>query len=195
MCAVPLDLEAAHPYIGRTGTPLHQTLDALRSRGWTVSIGENAPLLTYAQQARYPSAPAQFTAFLGGILACHSPREQCWLYGPREYRVSDPKQFRWNECELMSLEAHDDDAAGAGAVRAFWDRHIPFMMAAHSDYDYLALRLGPQPGVVHGFAPEFEEPSLISDSFEAFLEQLHAAARAIDPPWPFRLFLEDAHMQ
>lgn len=170
---------------------MERTLEALRDRGWTVDVRDVVPLLSDAQRARYPSLPPRFLEVLGSIVECRSPGQQCWLYGPVAYGPIEAPAFRWNECELMSLESYADDADAAAGVRAFWDVHLPFMMAVHSDYDYLALRLGPKPAVVHGFAPAFEEPSVVSESFDAFLEQLRAAAAQTDPPWPFDVFLDD----
>jgi hypothetical protein len=54
------------------------------------------------------------------------------------------------------------------AWQAFWHEHLPIFFSVHSDYDYLALRFAQaEPGrsVVHGFAPEFESPSRVADSF------------------------------
>ena len=170
---------------------MHETLHALRSRGWNVALDTPRELFTSAQRRRYPSAPPLFRAFLGSILDCSSPRKQCWLYGPRQFARSGARGFRWNECERMSLDGFAGDEAGAAEVRAFWDHHIPFMMAVHSDYDYLALRLDSTPVVVHGCAPEFEEASVLSTTFEGFLTDLRDAARSSDPPWPLRVFLAD----
>ena len=90
---------------------------------------------------------------------------------PAEFRKTDAEGFRWNEYELMALEAAAGDPDRQSEVRAFWNGHLPIMMAVHSDYDYLAVRLA-QPNfgsIVHGFAPEWETASLVSRSFEEFL--------------------------
>ncbi len=68
-----------------------------------------------------------------------------------------------------------DEAARQQAIRRFWDRYFPFMLAVHSDYDYLAIDT--ETGkVVHGFAPEWEEPLVVAESFANFLDQFRLAA-------------------
>ena len=69
----------------------------------------------------------------------------------------------------MSLERDDPDAQKQ--VRGFWDFHFPFMLAVHSDYDYLAVSLDERfyGQVVHGCGPAFEETSLVAPSFSLFL--------------------------
>jgi hypothetical protein len=65
------------------------------------------------------------------------------------------------------------------------------MMAVHSDYDYLAVRLA-QPNlgsIVHGFAPEWDHPSLVARSFEEFLARFAEEAASPEPAYPYSLFL------
>jgi hypothetical protein len=147
-------------------------------------------LLTPAQSSRYPHLPGSFASFLGAFGKCHNAREDSWFLGPNEYRSKDPTGFRWNECELMSLKTIEDDEA-AGAIRRYWDKHIPFMVAVHSEYDYLALQTCDDPAfcaVVHGSAPEFETSSVVAPSFEAFLVAFQEAAESTDPSYPLALF-------
>lgn len=65
------------------------------------------------------------------------------------------------------------------------------MMAVHSDYDYLAVRLaGPDAGsIVHGYAPEWEEPARIPRSFEEFPQSFTAEAASSSAEFPHSLFL------
>lgn len=128
--------------VGRTGARMHETLHALRSRGWNVALDTPRELFTSAQRRRYPSAPPLFRAFLGSILDCSSPAKQCCrLYGV--FGSSRARAHVGSAGTSASgwADGFAGDEAGAAEVRAFWDHHIPFMMAVHSDYDYLALRL------------------------------------------------------
>ena len=90
----------------------------------------------------------------------------------------------------MSLEGLDDPQARA-EITAFWNSHFPIMLAVHSDYDYLAVRLTPEAfgTIVHGFAPEWEQPAPVGASFNVFLEAFAATAKAATPEWPLSLFL------
>lgn len=101
----------------------------------------------------------------------------------------DSSAIRWNEYEHMTLETYNEgermgfkkyaeDPAYREGTKAFWDSHFPFMLAVHSDYDYLAVRLTPKGfgSVVHGHSPSWEEPQPVADSFGAFLQAFVIAA-------------------
>lgn len=110
---------------------------------------------------------------------------------PAEFRKTDAEGFRWNEYELIALEGAEDDPGRQSEIRAFWNEHLPIMMAVHSDYDYLAVRLA-QPdfgSIVHGFALEWETPSIISRSFDEFLSHFAEEAGSSEPAYPYDLFL------
>lgn len=137
-------------------------------------------------------SPRAVSEFLGQIRACHNAAHDAWILGPDDYARSEPGAFHWNECERISLEALSSDPEAALEVQRFWDRHLPFMMAVHSDYDYLALELASpsSPGrVVHGFAPAFEEVSVIAPDFDHFLRDLVAASASNAPKYPFDVML------
>ena len=91
----------------------------------------------------------------------------------------------------MSLEVDPDDSEWQAQVRSFWDHHFPFMLAVHSDYDYLAVSLEEQSygGIVHGFWPDFEEPSIVASSFTEFLALFEVAASGEEADYPLSLFL------
>jgi len=90
----------------------------------------------------------------------------------------------------MALENLDDPVERA-SITSFWDSHFPFMLAVHSDYDYLAIRLTTEGfgSVVHGYAPEWEDPTSIAGSFKAFLKAFTAAAKTSQAKYPFQIFL------
>jgi len=167
-------------------------LDALRKRGWVVrERGTPSPLLPDDLRARYPSVPPAVTEFLGRFDVCHNADENVWFLTADDFRRSDDDGFRWNEYELIALEASEGEPSSQARVRAFWTDHLPIMMAVHSDYDYLAVRLtGPNAGsIVHGAAPDWEEPSLVARSFDEFLRQFAAEATSANAEFPFSLFL------
>jgi hypothetical protein len=157
-------------------------LEALASSGWRVRRS-SAPgaLLPPPLNQRYPNIPPDAIEFLGSLDECVSPSEQIWMFTRHEYEHQEEPAFRWNECELMSLEAAeaDNDGEWQSRIREFWDSHFPFMMAVHSDYDYLAIDLTPSGygRVVHGFAPEFEDAGPVAASFNEFLVTYAEAIR------------------
>jgi hypothetical protein len=172
--------------------PLHHPLRPLLARGWVVELTAPGGALPLSLRRRYPHLPAQVASFLAEIETCHNQRDDAWIFGSSFFTREDPTDFRWNECELMSLDAVEGDVAATHQIREYWDHHLPFMMAVHSDYEYLAVQTSaalPLGRVVHGCAPEFEVSTVVAPSFERFLTGLHEAALSAAPPYPFSVFL------
>ena len=168
-----------------------ELLAALQEKGW--SVRPNAatePLLPPPVQARYPRLPDELTSFLAALEACVNAEETVWFLCREDYRRADADAFRWNEFELMTLEG-EEDVALQQQVRGFWDRHFPFMLAVHSDYDYLAVSLDEQSygAIVHGCGPSFDETSLVAPSFAAFLPLLRETATGQRDEYPLSYFV------
>jgi hypothetical protein len=94
-----------------------------------------------------------------------------WFLLREDYHGTGEAGIRWNEHEIIGLEAAGCDAVWQAQIRSFWDCHFPFMFAVHSDYDYLAVDLtsGAFGQIVHGYAPEFERPEAVASSFMEFI--------------------------
>lgn len=170
---------------------MHEALRALAQRGWRVVLGtalEVPPPL----RERYGTIPEEVWRFLAVIGDCRSSKDDAWILGPADYARSEADAFSWNQCEHMSLEASLDDPTRVRETELFWDKHVPFMMAVHSDYDYLAVDVGEthtRGRVVHGCAPDFEQVSVVAPDFSRFLVGLVTAARSSSPSYPFSVFL------
>jgi len=167
-------------------------LAALEKKGWTIRRGAVAePLLPPPLRARYPRLPADLTGFLEALESGENGKENIWFLCPSDYRTDPgPEAFRWNEYELMGLEARDGPKEQE-KIRRFWDLHFPFMLAVHSDYDYLAVSLTPETygQIVHGCGPEFEETSTVAASFAEFLSLLKEEAAAATDGYPLCYFV------
>ena len=167
-----------------------ELLQALKDKGWNVETSDSSePLLPADLQRRYPRLPAELTDFLERIESCVNADENIWFLCREDFRRDDPDTFRWNEMELMLLE--NGDAGQQARARAFWDRHFPFMLATHSDYDYLAVSLDAQSygAVVHGAELELENPSLVAPSFAEFLALLRDTAKGRRDDYPLTSFV------
>jgi hypothetical protein len=164
-------------------------LEALGRRGWTVRhAARPRELLSPAISGRYVGLPNEVRTFLSAIDACCSPDQTAWFLTADDYARTNGPALRWNEIEMMGLEAADGDPDWQREVTAFWDRHFPVMLAVHSDYDYLAVSLD-SGAVVHGHAPEWAETSPVAGSFPEFLRALEAEAAAMQAKYPLALFL------
>jgi len=111
--------------------------------------------------------------------------------GPNDYYREDEAYFRWNELELMSLDGLKNDEVEYLRIRKFWDNHFPILHAVHSAYDYLAVCLDVSKfgQIVHGYAPEFEETTIVAAAWSEFSKKFDTAARANTSEWPLSVFL------
>jgi hypothetical protein len=119
-----------------------ELLVLLQGRGWRIErSASREPLLPTPVCWRYPRLPVELIRFLEGLESCVNRDQNVWFLCREDYRRTDEQSFRWNENELMSLDAAGGDPVWQAKIRGFWDRHLPFMLAVHSDYDYLAVSL------------------------------------------------------
>lgn len=154
-------------------TDTDSLLATLSRCGWHVvrrRLGED--LLPRELQTRYPRLPAELESFLSNLELCCNSKDTVWFLTRENYLPTPDDRFRWNEHELMSLDAADDNDDEMVRIRAYWDRHFPFLFAVHSDYDYLAVDLSHETygQIVHGYMPEPEQSSLVARSFADFVE-------------------------
>lgn len=151
-------------------------LERLQAKGWCVN--ERPGRLQWPAEIarRHPNRPPAFESFLEGLFLCVDAAQETWfLCEPDYFRTSDAG-FHWDEWERLSLDAAAGMPRVEAAVRAFWDHHLPFMMSVGDGYSYHAIRTV-EPGfghIVAGREPEFEEATLVAESFESFLESLVA---------------------
>ena len=167
-----------------------QVLEALKGRGWNVQPSTTRePLLPPAVSRRYPRVPAELIAFLESLDSGVNADETVWFLCREDFRRTDDQGFRWDEYERMTLDGATPEAQQR--IRRFWDRHLPFMMCVHSDYDYLAVDLDARSygAIVHGCGPEFEETSLVAPSFEQFLKIFKEAVAARRDDYPLGFFM------
>ncbi len=168
-----------------------EALAALQKVGWSVATEEpTSPPLTSAQLRRYAEAPPVLLECLATLTVCHNRSKTAWLYTRADYAREDERSIRWDECERLSLSSAET-SEDVLLIGSFWDAHLPFAMACHSDYEYLAIDLRPGNSfgaVVHGLGPEFESTSVLFSNFESFLHGLIDQARQPQKRqslWPF----------
>lgn len=146
-------------------TLLSDFIDAASNRGWLI-VGPNGDLPT-PLVSRYNDLPADYRALMSAIDGCVSPDEKTWFVTPSAVKGSGA--FRWNEFELMSMDAADGDDRWKDEIRTYWNEHIPVVMSVRSGYAYLAVNVA-SGDVVIGYEPAFEEGSVVYDSIAAMIE-------------------------
>jgi hypothetical protein len=149
--------------------------ERLRSIGWMTSL-KNRPsfALPVGLQRRYPNLPPALVDFLSHVASCIDEKETSWFLCESDYDGKSDSAFRWNEWECISLEAATGDPALVSKITSFWDHHFPFILSVGSGYAYRAVCLDRElfGKVVEGAEPEFEEATVIANSFEDFISDM-----------------------
>jgi hypothetical protein len=168
-------------------------VEAASTAGWRVERRDPARAVQLPTQlvVRLGPLPDSYRAFLSEVAIATSADGAVWFLCEDDYRRRDPEGFAWDEIEVMSLlSAVDEDEKEA--IVDFWDRHMPIMMAPEGDYDYLAIALDHERrgAVVHGYAPAWEEASVVAESFDDWLAMLTRVLRDPASAAPGQLALQ-----
>lgn len=140
-----------------------------KNSGWSVVRSNEKRALPKEITERYKSLPNDWLDFVQYFEDCVNGDNNIWLLC--SYNFEDDSAFRWNEFELISLEAAEGDKAWQIDIREFWDNYLPIVMSVGGDYHYYAIctKTGE---VFEGWEPEFEEPEICTASFTDFITRI-----------------------
>ncbi len=139
--------------------------------GWKATLLAERKNLPAALIDRYSCIPQEYIDFICSVEEFISADETSWLITCDGFAEENPEKWRYNEFELMSLDAAADDEEWRADIIAFWDVHLPVMLCVGGGYSYYAISLD-DGCIVHGYEPEFEEIEIVADSFAEFMEKL-----------------------
>ncbi|MGE6229943.1 SMI1/KNR4 family protein [Paenibacillus chitinolyticus] len=140
--------------------------------GWDITEKSGVQLnLDSSIVSRYKEIPNEYLDFLNAVEKCMTPDEKTWFICEAEFNSSSDTAFKWNEVELLSLEAAVNDDSWKSEITAWWDNYLPIVMSVDGGYSFYAIDLTHDKGaIVRGYEPEFEEVDKVADSLEEFLE-------------------------
>ncbi|WP_333651506.1 SMI1/KNR4 family protein [Lacrimispora sp.] len=143
-----------------------------KDNGWDITFKSESGLeLADNIISRYKEIPQSYVEFLKGIKQCIAPSEKTWFICEDEYNNNSNIAFKWNEFELLSLEAAENDKEWKTEIVSWWDKHLPIVMSVDEGYSFYAIDLNDNIGsIVQGFEPEFEEVEKIANNIEDFFE-------------------------
>ncbi len=137
--------------------------------GWDIAKKSGLQLnLDSSIIARYKEIPNEYLEFLSVVEKCVTPNETTWFICENEFNNSSDIEFKWNEYELLSLEAAMEDAVWKSEITAWWDNHLPIVMSVEGGYSFYAIDLT-SGAIVRGYEPEFEEVDKVANNLEEFL--------------------------
>ncbi|MFS0841079.1 SMI1/KNR4 family protein [Paenibacillus sp. 1P03SA] len=142
-----------------------------KENGWDITEKSGSPLnLDSSIITRYKEIPKEYLDFLSVVDTCVTPDEKTWFICENEFNNSSDGAFKWNEVELLSLEAAMDDSNWKSEITTWWDRYLPIVMSVDGGYSFYAMDVTNDKGaIVRGCEPEFEEAEKIANTFEEFL--------------------------
>lgn len=150
-------------------------IEALKNTGFIVTERLERKELSSDFLNRYSNIPADYKEFLQQFQIIANESDNVWFNSIEDFNGESDSAFRWNEFELMGLEALADDKESCDMIRRFWDSHIPVLMSVKDGYRYLSIDLSPDNygKIYYGIEPEFEESSeFVCDGFNHLLEML-----------------------
>jgi hypothetical protein len=149
-----------------------------KNNGWHIKTAEiDVETLPDDVKDRY-NIPTEYKNFLESVKTCINKEENIWFLCTDDYLENSEDAFRWNEFELISLEAADEDIALRDSVKSYWDNHLPIIMNVKDDYAYYAIDMNTRK-IVKGNEPEFEETTIVADNFEEFIGKIIAQEIAL----------------
>lgn len=139
--------------------------------GWDITEKFESHLnLSSSIRSRYKEIPYEYVSFLSVIEKCVTPNEKTWFICEDEFNNSSDTVFKWNEYELLSLEAATGDLNWMSEITAWWDNYLPIVMSVDGGYSFYAIDVTHNRGaIVRGNEPEFEEVDKVASTFEEFL--------------------------
>lgn len=143
--------------------------DWAKKSGWSVVRSNEKRELPKEIIERYKNLPNDWLDFAQYFEDCVNGDSNIWFLC--SYNFEDDSAFRWNEFELISLEAAEGDEDWQADIREFWNNYLPIAMSVGGDYHYYAIctKTGE---VFEGWEPEFEEPEICAASFTDFITRI-----------------------
>ena len=124
---------------------------------------------------RYPHLPDDYLDFLKTFSLLTNLSDTTWFNSISDFNgTNDGNAFSWNEFEIQSWEAFEDDAENQLRIKDFWDQHLPIILSVENGYAYFAINVSEENfgKIYYGEEPEFEEVKLVSNDFASFVEAI-----------------------
>ncbi|MDR1930737.1 MAG: hypothetical protein LBQ44_08940, partial [Treponema sp.] len=118
---------------------INNFIDWAKNNGWNILLENNRiNNLPENLMQRY-NIPNEYKAFLGKIKICINAEENIWFLCIGDYLEESEDAFRWNEFELISIEAADDDNELINGIKDYWNKHFPIILNVKDEYKYYAI--------------------------------------------------------
>lgn len=126
--------------------------------------------------SRYPRIPSDYFTFLNSFSLLMNHSETTWFNSISDFNETNTESdFKWNEFEIMSVDAFEGDGEQQQSIKEFWNKHLPIILSVKDAYAFFAIGVGEENfgKVYFGIEPEFEEVELIANSFDELINALN----------------------
>lgn len=143
-------------------------IQLLSQLGWNIQLNKDTSDIDNLTNERANNAPEEFMDFMKLFDVCTNKTDDTWFLSYKDYNNQTDSAFPWNEFEQQSLDIVETDQIGA--VKQFWESHLPILMSVKNGYRYVAIGIGKEHAnkIFYGSEPEYEEAILIANSFAEF---------------------------
>ena len=145
----------------------------LKDNNWKIEENDKqSDVYSNSVLSGYGNLPAVFLEFLQKYKSVTSEDETGFFLCVDDYSDESSLAFKWNEFELMSLEAAEGDEDWTNDIKSWWKPKLPFFMSVGGEYLYYAIDTEDGGTILSGYEPEFEEADKVADSFEDFMSKV-----------------------
>ena len=152
---------------------LEKFISYLKENDWKIEEnGTECDVYSNAVLSAYEPLPVAFIEFIQKFKSVISGDEKRFFLCADDYSGESGLAFKWNEFELISLEAANGDEDWTNDIRSWWKTKIPFYMSVDGEYSFYAIDTEDNGAILSGYEPEFEEADKVADSFEDFMSKV-----------------------
>lgn len=121
---------------------------------------------------KYQHLPDEVIHLLEKCKCVESNDETTWFLCGEDYNYESDDAFKWNEFELISLEAAHDDEEWKKNILDWWNDKLPIILSVRDGYLFYAIDMGNNGVIIKGEEPEFENTVVVADSYYEFIKKV-----------------------
>ncbi|MCR5837619.1 MAG: SMI1/KNR4 family protein [Lachnospiraceae bacterium] len=152
---------------------INDFIEWLEENGWKVILNdEKYNVSSNVILNKYQGLPNSFVNLLEKCHRVESNDETIWFLCGGDYFYGSEDAFKWNEFELMSLEAAQNDAEWKKEILEWWKDKLPIILSVRNGYTFYAIEIDNSGAIVKGTEPEFENAIVVANNFDDFLKKI-----------------------
>ena len=152
---------------------IEKFISFLKDNHWKIEENDTkSDVYSNAILSAYGPLSAAFLEFLQKCKRVISGDDTRFFLCLDDYSGESDLAFKWNEFELISLEAAEGDTEWTNDIRSWWKTKIPFYISVDGEYSFYAINTEDNGAILSGYEPEFEEADKVAEDFEDFLSKV-----------------------